>query len=109
MECEKLGHPGGAQSKTAAPPRREEPVEVARASDQDASWTPPWGGVLGTSQWEKGRGRPRTRRRDYVSRLAWERLGVPQEELVEVAGKMEVWASLLRLLPPRPDPRRSGR
>ena len=48
--------------------------------------------------------RPRTRWRDYVSRLAWERLGVPLEELDEVAGEREVWASLLRLLPPRPDP-----
>ena len=50
------------------------------------------------------RGRPRTRWRDYVSRLAWERLGIPREELDEVAGEREVWASLLRLLPPRPDP-----
>ncbi|KAI3360279.1 hypothetical protein L3Q82_014587 [Scortum barcoo] len=32
------------------------------------------------------RGRPRTRWRDYVSRLAWERLGVPPEELEEVSG-----------------------
>ncbi|KAK0138802.1 putative RNA-directed DNA polymerase from transposon X-element [Merluccius polli] len=46
------------------------------------------------------RGRPRTRWRDYVSRLAWERLGIPQEELDEVAGEREVRASLLRLLPP---------
>ncbi|TWW73387.1 hypothetical protein D4764_15G0007810 [Takifugu flavidus] len=45
-------------------------------------------------------GRPRTRWRDYVSRLAWERLGIPPDELEEVAGEMEVWASLLRLLPP---------
>ena len=37
---------------------------------------------------------------DYVSRLAWERLGVPLEELDDVAGEREVWASLLRLLPP---------
>ncbi|XP_062296309.1 uncharacterized protein LOC134000829 [Scomber scombrus] len=50
------------------------------------------------------RGRPRTRWRDYVSRLAWERLGIPREELDEVAGEREVWVSLLRLLPPRPDP-----
>ncbi|XP_061894160.1 solute carrier family 25 member 55a isoform X1 [Entelurus aequoreus] len=49
------------------------------------------------------RGRPRTRWEDYVSRLAWERLGIPWEELDEVAGEREVWASLLRLLPPRPD------
>ena len=48
------------------------------------------------------RGRPRTRWRDYVSRLAWERLGIPPEELEEVSGVREVWASLLRLLPPRP-------
>ncbi|KAK3540421.1 hypothetical protein QTP70_030962, partial [Hemibagrus guttatus] len=34
-------------------------------------------------------GRPRTRWRDYVSRLAWERLGVPPEELEEVSGERE--------------------
>ncbi|XP_056625668.1 uncharacterized protein LOC130437983 [Triplophysa dalaica] len=50
------------------------------------------------------RGRPRTRWRDYVSRLAWERLGVPPVELEEVSREREVWASLLRLLPPRPGP-----
>ncbi|TKS64956.1 LINE-1 reverse transcriptase -like protein [Collichthys lucidus] len=55
------------------------------------------------------RGRPRTRWRDYVSRLAWERLGVPLGELDEVAGEREVWATLLKLLPPRPDSRTSGR
>nr|XP_061826649.1 uncharacterized protein LOC133613269 [Nerophis lumbriciformis] len=49
------------------------------------------------------RGRPRTRWEDYLSRLAWECLGIPQEELDEVAGEREVWASLHRLLPPRPD------
>jgi len=48
--------------------------------------------------------RPRTRWRDYVSQLAWERLRIPPEELEEVAGEREVWASLLKLLPPRPDP-----
>ncbi|KAK3556755.1 hypothetical protein QTP70_016699 [Hemibagrus guttatus] len=46
------------------------------------------------------RGRPRTCWRDYVFWLAWERLGVPPEELEEVSGEREVWASLLRLLPP---------
>ncbi|KAI3354818.1 hypothetical protein L3Q82_004624 [Scortum barcoo] len=33
---------------------------------------------------EDPRGRPRTRWRDYVSQLAWERLGIPPEELKEV-------------------------
>ncbi|KAK3540137.1 hypothetical protein QTP70_026880 [Hemibagrus guttatus] len=51
---------------------------------------------------KRPRGRPRTRWRDYVSRLAWERLGVPPEELEEVSGEREFWASLLRLLPLRP-------
>lgn len=35
--------------------------------------------------------------RDYMSRLAWEHLGVPQEELDCVAGE-NVWNILLRLL-----------
>ncbi|KAI3366175.1 hypothetical protein L3Q82_009999 [Scortum barcoo] len=36
---------------------------------------------------EEAPGRPRTRWRDYVSQLAWERLGVPPEELEEVSGE----------------------
>ncbi|KAK3547052.1 hypothetical protein QTP86_009569 [Hemibagrus guttatus] len=51
---------------------------------------------------KRPRGRPRTCWRDYVSQLTWERLGVPPEELEEVSGEREVWASLLRLLPLRP-------
>ncbi|KAL3996575.1 transmembrane protein adipocyte-associated 1 [Sarotherodon galilaeus] len=42
--------------------------------------------------------------RDYISRLAWERLGVPPDKLEEVAGEREVWASLLGLVPPRHGP-----
>ena len=36
----------------------------------------------------------------FRARLAWKCLGIPQEELDEVAGEREVWVSLLRLLPP---------
>uniref|UniRef100_A0A8C2ZPF1 Reverse transcriptase domain-containing protein n=1 Tax=Cyclopterus lumpus TaxID=8103 RepID=A0A8C2ZPF1_CYCLU len=50
------------------------------------------------------RGRPRTRWRDYISRLALERLGIPQNELESVAGEREAWVGLLNPLPPRPDP-----
>ena len=32
---------------------------------------------------KRPRGRPRTRWRDYISSLAWERLGIPQSELVD--------------------------
>ncbi|TWW73546.1 hypothetical protein D4764_15G0009400 [Takifugu flavidus] len=47
-------------------------------------------------------GWPRTRGKHYISRLAWEWLGVPPEELMKVAGERAVWASFLKLLPPRP-------
>ncbi|MED6291750.1 hypothetical protein CHARACLAT_026839 [Characodon lateralis] len=33
--------------------------------------------------------------RDYVSRLAWERHGLPLEELEEVSVERDVWVSLL--------------
>jgi len=42
--------------------------------------------------------------RDYISLLAWERLGIPQEELEIVAGEKEAWEAPLRRLPPRPGP-----
>ncbi|KAK3522454.1 hypothetical protein QTP86_011000 [Hemibagrus guttatus] len=38
---------------------------------------------------KRPRGRPRTRWRDYVSRLTWERLGIPPEKLEEVSGERE--------------------
>ena len=38
-EGEELRHPGGAWSRAAAPPHREESVEVVRASGKDASRT----------------------------------------------------------------------
>ena len=51
----------------------------------------------------KPRGRPRASWRDYISSLAWERLGNPQSDLAEVAREREVWGSLLNLLPLQPD------
>lgn len=74
---EELSHPGGARRRDAALRRREEPNEVGRASDQDASgtqvfWTRPSG--------RRPRGRPRTDWRDYLSRLAREGPGLPQQE-----------------------------
>ncbi|KAL3048456.1 hypothetical protein OYC64_007094 [Pagothenia borchgrevinki] len=41
--------------------------------------------------------------RDDISSLAWERLGIPQSELVDVARERNVWGSLLEPLPRRPD------
>ena len=72
------------------------------ASDQDASWAPPLEVFRATGR--RPRGTPRTRWRDYISQLAWERLGVPQEELENVAGEKGAWSSLLSLLQPLPGP-----
>ena len=44
---------------------------------------------------------PRTRWRDYISDLAWSRLGVEPAELSEIAVDLEVFWVLLGLLPPR--------
>ncbi|KAK3523202.1 hypothetical protein QTP86_021761 [Hemibagrus guttatus] len=44
------------------------------------------------------RGRPRTRWRDSVSRLAWKRLGVPPEELEEVSGEREQCSTQLNAM-----------
>ncbi|TWW66958.1 hypothetical protein D4764_20G0009900, partial [Takifugu flavidus] len=41
------------------------------------------------SQMRRPTGRPRTRWRDYVSRLAWECLGIPPDELEEVRRELE--------------------
>ena len=46
-------HPGGARGRAAAPPHREEPAEVAKASISDASRMPPLGGVPGMSHREE--------------------------------------------------------
>jgi len=44
---------------------------------------------------------PRTKWRDYMSDLAWARLGVEPAELSETAVDCEVYRVLLGLLPPR--------
>ncbi|KAK3525741.1 hypothetical protein QTP70_007388 [Hemibagrus guttatus] len=50
---------------------------------------------------KRPQGRPRTCWRDYVFRLAWERLGVPPEELEEVAREREHSRDELRYIKPR--------
>lgn len=76
----------GFQNRATAPPLHREPAEVAQSSGQDAS------GVFRHVQ-PGDPNRPRTRWRDYISRLAWECLGILPEELVEVAGERVVWTS----------------
>ncbi|KAI3371425.1 hypothetical protein L3Q82_024025 [Scortum barcoo] len=57
--------------------------------------------------------RPQGKTQDTLERLCLSAglgtpQGSPQEELEEVSGVREVWASLLILLPPRPGPGSSG-
>jgi len=51
---------------------------------------------------KRRRGHPRPRWNDYVSDLAWSRLGVEPAGLSETAVDREVFQVLLGLLPPRP-------
>ncbi len=74
---------------------------MVRASVKDVYWTPSGGGVPACPSGKRPWGRPR----DYISRLAWKHLGIPQDELEEVAREKDVWVSLLSLLPLRPSPR----
>ena len=50
---------------------------------------------------KRPRGRPKTRWSDYISDLAWSRLGVEPAELPEITVDREVFRILLGLLPPR--------
>lgn len=54
--------------------------------------------------WKRPKGRPRSHWRYYICDLAWECLGIPQEQLESVAGDRDVWITLLSLPPPQPDP-----
>ena len=47
-------------------------------------------------------GRPRTRWSNYITNLAWTRLGLTSSELAEVGEDREHFRELLELLPPRP-------
>ena len=49
-------------------------------------------------------GRPRTRWSDYITDLAWFRLGLERSELAEVVEDRDHYRELLELLPPRPSP-----
>ena len=66
---------------------------------------PPWRrdcfGLQSTSMEKRPSGRARTRWRDYISDLAWSRLGVERAELSEIAVDREVFWVLRGLLPPR--------
>lgn len=52
-------------------------------------------GFPGTLNWMwKPWDRPRTCWRDYIYHMAWECLGIPQEELEDVAEEKDIWAAL---------------
>ena len=61
--------------------------------------------LLATTAGKHLRGRRRSSWRDYISALAWSRLGVDRGELSEIAVDLEVFRVHLGLLPPRPFPK----
>lgn len=88
-------HPKTTQSRGATPPCQQEPVEVFQTSGQAATRMPSWGEVCWACPLRCPPDRARACWRDYMSRLAWERHGISQEELVQMAGERRV--SLLKL------------
>ncbi|KAK0140999.1 hypothetical protein N1851_021987 [Merluccius polli] len=86
------------------PLRRKELVEVVRALHLIRM--PPGRLPLEVfwvrSTGRRPRGRPRTRWRDYISQLAWEHLGVPQEELEKSCWGEEGLELLAQLAATRP-------
>ncbi|KAI3351881.1 hypothetical protein L3Q82_020710, partial [Scortum barcoo] len=90
-------------SRAAAPSHREESAEVAWASMFGCPLDASLGRCSRRVPPEEASGEDPGHAGETMSRLAWERLGIPLEELEEVSGVREVWASLLRLLL-TPDP-----
>jgi len=62
----------------------------------------------GSSTRERLRVRPRTRWSDYISDLAWSRLGVETAEPSDIAVDLEVCRVLLGLVPRDPPQRKNG-
>jgi len=58
--------------------------------------------LLAKLKGKRPRGRPRTRRSDYISDLVWSRLGVGLAEVSEIALNRAVFRVLVGLLLPRP-------
>jgi len=87
----------GTWSRVTTPPHRMESVEVVQVSGWDGCL--PFEIFCAHPTGRRSQSRPRTRWRDYISLLAWEHLGIPQEELESVAGERYVWIYLLNLLP----------
>ena len=55
--------------------------------------------------WEETPGQTKESRTrlDYIDSLALDHLGIPQEEVANVAWDREIWSSLVELLPPGPN------
>ena len=75
----------GGQHPAAAPSELPDTSQAALKSEEnlsnEAQVSLPGEVFRARPTGRRPRGRPRTRWRDYVSWLAWERLGVPPEEL----------------------------
>lgn len=74
---------------------------MVRATHKDSTWTAPKGPVPGTSHWLEALGKTPDML-DYISQLAWDRLGILPKKLLYVSLEKEVWSDLLGMLSPWP-------
>lgn len=63
-----------------------------------------FGGFPGSSSLKETPQQTQNSLESYTSHLAWECLGIPQEEVENVAWERDDWNSLLSLLQPQPEP-----
>lgn len=74
---------GGTQIGCSSVTREDFGVEslLLHMKKAEGSWMPSWGGVLGMPHQEEALRRPKTHWSDYVTRLAWECLGILLDNL----------------------------
>jgi len=90
-----------SQCRATSPPNRkviDSCVGSAMRPEESGEASP-----VGNIHGKRPRGRPRTQWRDYVSGLAWSRLGMDPAKLSEFAVHHDALQVLLGLLPPSPE------
>lgn len=66
---------------------------MVRISDQDASWTPPCGGVPGMFNWEETGGQPQNTLEELHIASVWEQPRFPQDKLEDMVRNEDIWAA----------------
>lgn len=89
--CDPAGHRPNEQCRPTFP-WNHHPQEASRSGWCNVTWV-----AIISKRHTRPRGRPQPQRSHYVTWMVWKHLGVLPEELEELSGEREVWASLLRI------------